>query len=46
MRNALGYLLEVTGFACLVIAAYFVSPVLALAVIGVGLIVVAQAARR
>lgn len=46
MRIALGYLLELTGFALLVYAAYRVSLTLALAVLGVGLIVSAQAAGR
>jgi hypothetical protein len=46
MRTALGYLTELSGFACLVLAAYLVDFRLALVVLGCGLILGAQAARR
>lgn len=46
MRTAAGYLAELAGFSCLVAAAYRVSLTVALVVLGVGLIVGAQAARR
>jgi hypothetical protein len=46
MRSALAYFAELAGFACLVYAAYLVSLTLGLAVLGVGLILGAQAGRR
>lgn len=46
MRTTLGYTAELAGFACLVSAALRVSITAALVVIGVGLIIGAQAARR
>lgn len=46
MRPALGYMTELAGVACIVTAAYFVSPILALAVAGLVLVVLAQAAKR
>lgn len=46
LRTALGYLAEILGFACLVYAGYRVSLTAAFVVLGVGLIVGAQAADR
>lgn len=45
MHNALGYALELAGIGCLVYAALLVSIPLAWAVLGVALVIVAQAAR-
>lgn len=44
--RALGYLAELVGFACIVAAAWMVALPLGLAVLGAGLVVGAQAARR
>lgn len=46
VRTTVGYLAELAGFGCLVTAAYRESLTLALVVLGVGLIIGAQAARR
>ena len=46
LRTSVGYLAEILGFSCLVMAAYRVSLTVALVVLGVGLIVGAQAARQ
>jgi hypothetical protein len=46
MISAFGYLIELLGFACIVAAAWMVAEPLGLAVLGIGLVAGAQAARR